>query len=180
MALTRLGQARISSMTQQNNLGAELSTLYYESTRDELLSAYEWPFAIKRANISLSGENNLSVFAYMYNLPNDNLRILTLLNSEDYSEIDDPWELEGQKLLTDINPGYIKYIQKITNPTYFPQVFVEPLYLRMATKMCVKMTQDQTLLGIIFQEYMASMQSAMGILGANSKQKHVVDDPWSA
>ena len=178
MALTRLGQSRITALSQ-TGLAPELCKLYYEPTRNELLSEQEWSFATKRANISLSGDENLSSFTYMYNLPTDLLRVVTLISSEDYSDIADAWELEGIYLLTGINPGYIKYIKQVTNPTQLPQLFVEAFYLRLATKMCIKLTQDQSLLGVIWQEYMAAMQTAMGICGANKKQKQTTTPLWS-
>ena len=178
MALTRLGQARISSMTQKG-LGAELSNQYYETTRDELISDYDWPFAIKRESIAVSADTNLSNFTYMYTLPTDYLRVLTLLSSEDYSEIKDAWQIEGLKLLTDINPAYIKYIRKVENPVELPQLFVEAFYLRMATKMCIKLTQDEKLLIKLWQEFGTALLIAKGNQGSSGRQDQVADSLWS-
>lgn len=177
MALTRIGQNRIMSLTQTGTL-AELCKLYYEPTLNELLSAYEWPFAISRSQLSASAEENLTVFDYRYQLPLNYLRVLTMLSSEDYSEITDDWEIEGDKLLSDVTPAYIKYIKMITNPTKLPQSFIEALYLRIASKIVVKITQDQSLMAALFQEYMAAMQAAMAYLGGNKKAERQPDDWW--
>jgi len=178
MALTRLGQQRIASLTQ-TGLGAELSNLYYEPTVEELLGAYEWPFAISRKQLTASAESNISNYSYIYVLPNDYLRILTLLDVDDYSEVETEWLVEGRKLLTNITPCYIKYLKIPQSPSDFPQSFIEALYLRIATKMCIKMTQDQSLMNMLYQEYMAAMQSAMGEQGANSKSMAETTTLWS-
>ena len=179
MALTRIGQNRITSLDQTGVL-AELSKLYYEATLNELLSAYKWPFAIARVQLSASAETNLTAFTYKYQLPVSNLRVLTMLSSEDYSEIDDVWEIEGDKLLSDTTTAYIKYISKITDPTKLPQPFVEALYLRIASKMVVKITQDQSLMAGIFQEYSVAFQSAIAFLGGNSKSAPADTTWWTA
>ncbi len=178
MALTRIGQSRIASLDQAGSL-AELSTLYYKPTLNELLSSYEWPFAIARVHLSSSAEENLTSYGYKYQIPTDVLRVLTILNSEDYSETDDKWETEGDKLLSDANPVYIKYIGKVDDPTRLPQVFIEALYLRIASKMVVKITQDQSLLSMIFQEYMAAYQSAIAYLGGNSQSEKAETEWWT-
>lgn len=178
MALTRLGQQRIASLTQ-SGLGAELSNLFYDPTVRELLTAYEWPFAISREQLAASTETNLSKYDYIYVLPNDYLRVLTLLDPDDYSEVNTEWVIEGRKLLSDVTSCYIKYIKMPTDPSDFPQIFIEALYLRMAAKMCLKMTQDQSLMNMLFQEYMAAMQTAMGEQGANSKNMAEPITLWS-
>ena len=43
----------------------------------------------------------------------------------------------------------------------------------------LRRTQDQTLMTLIIQEYIAAMQSAMGIIGANSKAKQLTESKWS-
>ncbi len=168
MALTRIGQNRILSLGQRGVLG-ELSALYYEPTLKELLSAYEWPFAIGRKQLSASADTNLTPYTYMYQLPNNFINMIGLISSEDYSDITDKWEIEGFKLLTDNDSGIIKYITTMPDPTKLPQPFVEALYLRIASKMVVKITQDQSLMGVIFQEYTAAFQSALAYIGGSSK-----------
>ena len=179
MALTRIGQSRISSLSQTGVL-AELSNLYYEATLNELLSAYEWPFAIARTQLSSSTNTNMTGYGYMYQLPVNYLRVITMLSEDDYSDLTDAWEIEGDKLYSDKTPAYIKYISTITSPTRLPQAFVEALYLRIASKMVLKITQDQSMMSVLFQEYIAAMQSAMAIIGGNSQEKIQPKEWWTA
>ncbi len=179
MALTRIGQQRISSMTQQG-LEAQLCDQYYESTLRELLSAYEWPFAIKRASLSLVTGDNFTKYEYKYLKPSDLLRPILLLDSDSFEDSEAEWFTEGQFFYTDYNPAYLKYVAYIDNPNDLPQSFIEAFYLRLATKIALKMTQDQGLMGMLYQEYMAAMQSAMGIIGGNSKQLYPAETLWSS
>jgi len=179
MALVRLGQSRISSMTQQGRLEAELSSIFYEPTVSELLTDYEWAFATERASLAVSAETNLTNYTYKYTIPNNCLRIISFIDGNSYADITDDWAIEGKYVYSNTIPGYIKYIRTITNPSVFPQLFVEALYLRLATKMCLKMTQDQSLLGMLFQEYSAALRTAMSVCGANSKAEPVAETLWS-
>jgi len=179
MALTRIGQSRILSLGQTGILG-ELSTLYYQPTLDELVTMYEWPFAINRDSLSALTSTNMTAYDNKYQLPLDCLRVLTMLSDEDYSDITDSWEIEGDVLYSDKTPAYIKYIQKVTNPSKLPQVFIEALYLKIASKMVLKITQDQSLMSMIYQEYVAAIQTAMASLGGNSRAKEVTVDWWGS
>jgi len=179
MALTRIGQSRITSLSQTGVL-AELSTLYYEATLNELLTAYKWPFAIARQQLSSSAEINLTPFTYKFQLPVNSLKVITMISGDDYSDLTVDWEIEGDKLLSDTSPGIIKYISTMPNPTKLPQVFVEALYLRIASKMVVKITQDQSLMGMLFQEYVAAFQSATALIGGNSQAKAQPDERWTS
>ena len=178
MALTRLGQSRIASLSQ-SGLEAEMCTLYYAQTRDELLSSYEWPFAMERKVLAAEAGTNLTEYDYKYTLPTDLLRPITQISEDDYSDLTDDFRIEGQFLYSDLSPNYLKYIKKVTKASELSVLFVEPFYLRMATKMCLKLTQDQSLLTILFREYSAAMLNAMGVQGSSDRQRPADDTLWS-
>ena len=181
MALVRLGQQRISSLTVTgNNLRVELCNVFYEATRDELLAAYEWSFALSRTSLPELSLDNYTDYSYMYMLPSDDLRTLCILDSSDFSETEEDWRIEGDYLYSNVSPAYIKYIKRVSDTSLFPPLFIEALYLRLATKMCLKLAQDQSLLTILFQEYSIAMQSAMCVSGANSKRRDKETVLWSS
>lgn len=178
MALTRLGQQRITSLSQ-SSLEAQFCSLFYEQTKNELLTAHEWSFAIGRKVLAAVTGDNLTEYSYKYSLPNDSLRVITQISSDDFSDLETPYRIEGKYLLSDLSPNYIKYIKKITSDSDLPTLFVEPLYLRLATKINLKLTQDQTLLRILFQEFSGAMLSAMGLIDANDREKPAAVTSWS-
>lgn len=178
MALTRLGQARIASLTQ-TGLEAEMCNLYYDATKKELISSHDWSFAIKRAVLAAESGDNFTEYSYKYALPTDFLKMINLISSEDYSDLTDDYRIEGTSLLSNLSPCYIKYIRSGVNDTQFPSQFVQALYLRLASKMCIKLTQDQSLLGAIYQEFTGAIVSAMAIITAGSKEQYHGDELWS-
>ena len=142
--------------------------------------SYEWSFAIERKLLGAFAGDNFSSFAYKYALPTDYLRVITQLNSTDYSDVEDSWRVEGKYLLSDLSPNYIKYIKTVLEAVDLPPLFVEPFYLRLATKMASKLTQDKTLKKDLLREFSASMLSAMAIIGANDRESNPVPTMWSA
>lgn len=177
-ALTRLGQAFITSLSQQQSIEARIVTLFYTSTREELLSRFNWSFAIERiALASLSG--NLTDFSYKYALPNNYLKVINLIDSTDYSDLEDSWRIEGKYIYTDLSPTYIKYVKNITDSTELPSQFVEAFILRLAMKMCMKLTQDRSLFKDITGEFALLNLVAMGEIGANDRAIPVETTLWS-
>ncbi len=178
MALVRLGQQRISSLTD-TSAAAEVCDVYYEQTRDELLNSYEWSFAVARKQLSAISGDNLSNFDYKYALPTDYLTVRTQISSEDYSDIEDDWRIEGKYLLSDLSPNYIKYIKQVKTASDLPHLFVEAFYLKLATKMVSKLTQDKTLLRNLFREFAIAMRNAEAIIGSNDRNSNPVPTLWS-
>ncbi len=179
MALARLGQTTIDSLSDTGVL-ADQCNLNYEQTFYDLLGSYEWPFAVTRAQAGLvDGGVNYTPYAYKYNVPADSLKLINILNA-DYTDSVAEWVIEGNILYTDeINPLYVKYIDRTVDITNVPESFIEPLYLRLASKMCIKITQDQSLLTALLQEYAAAFQTALAVLGANDRQAHQPDAWWT-
>jgi len=178
MALTRLGQQRITSLSQ-SSLEAQFCSLYYEQTKDELLTSHEWSFAVERKVLAAVSGDNFTEYSYKYSLPTDYLRVITQISSDDYTDLEDAYRIEGKYLLSDLSHNYIKYIKHITQDNDLPTLFVEPFYLRLATKLNLKLTQDQSLMRLLFQEFSGAMLSAMGIIGANDREAPAAVTKWS-
>src|SRR5690606_7797987 len=99
MALGELGINAITSLDQAT-ADARLCNRFYEQTRDEVLRAHPWNFAIKRVNLSAISTAPVFGWLYQYQLPSDYLRLIQL-NGWEEDEQADRWEIEADKLLTD-------------------------------------------------------------------------------
>ena len=180
MALQRLGQTSIFALDDTGVLATQCS-LTYQATVYELLESYVWPFAITRAELGWveTPESNYTPYAYVYNVPADSLKVLNILDGS-FRDSTSDWKIEGEFLYTDeIHTLYVKYIDKTTDEARFPDLFVTALYLRMAMKMCVKITQDQNLLGQITQEYGEAYLMATATLGTDNGQESQPDGWWT-
>lgn len=177
--LSRLGENFITSLAQQNSIEARLLTLFFNSTIDELLSEFNWSFAIERIALASVSTSNYTDFSYKYDLPNNYLKVINLIDSTDYSDLEDDWRIEGKNIYTNLSPTYIKYVKKITNATELPPIFTEALILRLAMKVCMKLTQNRTLLNDITREYSFMNLTAMGVLGASDRADPAASTSWS-
>ena len=177
--LSRLGQTFITSLAQQQSIEARLLNLFFYSTVDELLSEFKWSFAIERIALASVSTTNFTEFTYKYDLPNNYLKVINLISSTDYSDLEDNWRIEGKSIYTDLSPTYIKYVKRITNATELPPIFTEALVLRIAMKICMKLTQNRTLFNDIGREYSLMNLTAMGVLGSSDRQDPAASTNWS-
>jgi len=183
LALQRLGQTSISAL-DDTGLLPEQCNLVYQPTVFEMLESYDWPFAIKRDQLGFveTPTSNYTSYAYTYTNPllGDAIKVLAILDGF-YNDSTSDWMIEDQYLYTDeINPLYYKYIDNmLAEEANFPDLFVTVVYLRMAMKMCIKITQDQNLLSQITQEFAMAYQVAQSTLGVNNKQSKQPTERWS-
>ncbi|MDD5458396.1 MAG: hypothetical protein PHF37_03280 [Phycisphaerae bacterium] len=74
-------------------------------------------------------------WGHQYQLPNDFVRLKKVYEDDGTDYVDDRFEREGQRLLTNYDTCNIKYIKDITDPTKFDALFTEVLILRLAMKL---------------------------------------------
>ena len=128
-ALTLLGEASITSLTDNSQRARVMNTLF-EPTRDALLAGHPWVFA--RSRVTLAQEATAPPFGWAgsFQLPNDFLRLLATNVST--------WEIEGTSLLTDEGPPVeIEYIRRVT--TYAP-LFERALAALLAREAAMALT----------------------------------------
>lgn len=143
-ALVKVGQTRITSLTDDVNAAGTLSAIY-DDKRDAELAAAPWSFAIVRAELPASTTVPAFGRAYAYPMPTDCLRLVQV--GDDYTWYDPTnggiFEYEGGAVLTDqASPLQVRYIQRVTNEGLFPPLFAEALACRLAAEICETLTQD--------------------------------------
>lgn len=80
MGLAHLGQTkRIASFDEQSE-EARLGSLVYETCRDTVLEAFNWPFATKLAALALVAEDPNDEWAFSYRYPSDCLKFRKILS----------------------------------------------------------------------------------------------------
>lgn len=132
-ALRAIGQEVITSLDDVSTR-AGLCDLHYEPTRDAVLRAHPWKFATSRISLATSSSSPAFEYDYAYPLPTDCLRLLAVYDSSgEVIDVNGSWTLESGGIFIDaVAPIYIKYIQRITNPTKFDPLFDEALIARLA------------------------------------------------
>jgi hypothetical protein len=151
-ALTKLGEARITSLDDNVKAAREMNAIY-EMRRDNLLRAYNWSFAMERTSLSASSDSPAWGYTYEYNLPADCLRVVQVDDVwviPGYSNFiggpdEEPFKIEGRTIVTDIGaPLKVRYIKKVTNTGNYDPCFVETLAYDLAHEGCEAITQSNT------------------------------------
>lgn len=138
-ALAYLGVAPITSLTD-NSTQAQLADRFYDVTRDEVLAARPWTFALKRATLSVTATGG--EWAYSHTLPGDYLRAVQI-NNDEIETISHKFALEGNKLLIDAPTVTLVYVARVTDIGLYSPLFVEALALKLAAKFAGPLTAGQ-------------------------------------
>lgn len=149
-ALAKLGCPQIVALTDASK-HAQFCTQFYATTRDEVLAAHRWNFAMKRATLVATTAPAFE-WTYAYTLPTDCLRVIQL-NGYETTETRGEFSVEAGLLLTDESPAKIRYIAQITTASLFPTLFVEALATKLAANLAGPLTGSQTMAGEFMQQY---------------------------
>ena len=160
ITLALLGADAIRSF-DENNKRARMSDVFYESSRDYLLSKFDWPFAKKFVQLQEVVPSGYSApeGLCIYQLPGD---CKTPRDIHPKGSRQD-WEVFGDKIYTTLTEGvWLYYTAKGENLSVnlFTEAFVQLLSLHMAVKMVMPITQDKALATEIKKQYADEQREA--------------------
>ena len=157
LALARLGDARISSLSEAT-AQAQYCTLFYAQTVEELQTDLDWQFCRKLATATADGTPPAFGYANRFPLPADFLRLLRI-NGIDEDENFGKWEIVGGFIHTSLTgPIQLDYLANITTTTLFPAVFVELLTAKLAGHFALPLTGSKELFGQMMEIYTGTLQ----------------------
>lgn len=169
LALARLGDARISSLSDAT-AQAQYCTLFYAQTVKELQGDYNWQFCRKQVNLS-NPTVPVTGYSSKYALPQDFIRLVRLANI-DVSENFGQWEIISSDVHTGLPaPLALDYIANITDPTKFPTIFVELLSLKLAAVLSMPLTGSKELFVQLMEVFSATLQKT-AFLNSNTLEKN--------
>jgi hypothetical protein len=183
-ALTKLGEARIVSFTDNTNIARTVNSMW-DVVRDAELRSHVWRFALARASLPALVDAPTFGYNYQYQLPSDCLRLVEVAefrvnNLADYINRDDSiYTVEGNKILTDLGaPLNIRYIQQTLDTAQFTIDFVEVLACRLAAEMAEVLTNSMEMRKMAWQEYNQAVSLAVKTNSLELPSKSAFDDSW--
>lgn len=184
-ALTKLGAARITSLTD-NNKSARAIAAVWDTVRRAELRKRNWSFALRRGSLPSLADAPAWGFALAYQLPPDFLRlvqvndIFIVPSLTDYREGDDSaYAIEGNQLLTDFPaPLKFRYVADITDPGAFDALFVEAIASKLAYETCYEINQSNQGREAAAQDYRAAISEAMRANAIERPPQGLPDDGW--
>lgn len=170
-ALSKLGAARIESLSQTGSANARAVNNAFETTRNAELRRYQWSFAIKRASVAADGDGPVWGDYNRYSLPNDFISLIR----DDESGLRTDWKIEGGYIVTlDSAPLDFKYIARIEDPNLFDPLFVEAFACKLALEICQEITQSTGKKGDLKQDYVFAIAEAKRV---GAIEKGAIDFP---
>lgn len=197
MALNHLGvSAVIANVTSDMTGEAKACRLFYDTTRDEVLGDFAWPWATVPADLQLVEADPSEEWGFSYRYPNDCLRLVrirsgiggavnafpnivpTVLNGGmtgtglvRHRIIRDG---TGRLILCDIETAVLEYVQRITDASQYPPDFAVAFSLLLAGYVAPRLTGgDPHKLG---ERSLAKYLVSIGKAQANSTQQEGPDE----
>lgn len=148
LALSKLGEAPLSSLDRNAGTAARLCYLHYHPTRREVLVAHRWTFAQQYATLT-SAESAPGDTAprqqLPHSLPSDCLRVLQVSSPS--------WVLRGRCVYCPQASVHILYIADIEDPALFEPLFIDAFCTLLACKLCIPLTASTTARQMLTDEY---------------------------
>lgn len=137
-ALLKIGSKPIQSF-YDDRAEADIALAFFEPTRDALLSAYPWRFAVAQMTLPRLNQTPIADYPYAYQLPSDCLRVLSVGQGNASRGV--TYRRVGNTLLChaeDITIDYIFRPDDEIAPAYFEQA----LMVRLAAEFCLPLTEN--------------------------------------
>lgn len=186
-ALTKMGAATITALTD-NNDRARVMNQRYAATRDSELRKRRWKFSIKRAQLAALSAAPLSDFGLQYQAPVDFLRLIEggdIAEVPDFSDLrggaNDLYSVEGGVILTDLSaPLNIRYLARITDTAVFDASFIEYFACVLAFDNCERITQSDTKKETLRQDKKDALREAIRANALEAPPRQQADSEWIA
>jgi len=178
MALGQLGSYRVEALTEATPQ-ALACKLYYAHARDSVLRGYPWSFATARRTLALLTSEEDEKWEYVYGYPVDCLQALYIVNVYGTEKLE--FEVgysstAGTRVIyTDTEEAILVYSARVEDPNNFDPLFVESLYLYLATLLAHPLRADMALKREIFQHYAQAIQAAQARDAAEGSVKFPTD-----
>ncbi len=170
-ALNEIGESQIISLTEDSK-AARLCNLVYNDTRDAVLRAHPWNFAVKRETLAMLAATPSFEFDYQFQLPADCLRVLK--TDDDLT----PHRVEGKKLLSNNDVVKIEYIARIEDTTQFDSLFVECLSVRIGAKLAFNLSDNNAMTQLLEQKSRDRIKQARSMDGQEGIPRSIEADVW--
>lgn len=186
LALTKLGDLRITSLSENTKPAREVNAVY-EMLRDKLQRRYVWRFTVKRTTLAASTDTPAFGYDYQFPLPSDCLRVLQVglyfpgISLADY--VGSPaadYAIEGRYVLSnDDGPLYLRYLARIEDPTQFDAAFDDAFAATIAMNIAEALGQfSATKMQLIQQAYKDALREAVVANAIENPPEQMADDTW--
>lgn len=146
-ALMKIGAQPIQSF-YDDRVEADIALAFFEPTRDALLSAYPWRFAVIQLTLPRLQSTPVADYPYAFQLPDDCLRVLSVGQGDASRGI--VYRRVGNTLLTASETATIDYIFR-PDDEIAPAYFEQALMTRLAAEFCLPLTENASRANMLYR-----------------------------
>lgn len=170
-ALILLGDAPISSFDDPG-AGAQTASNLYETSYQSLLAMHRWRFSTKKATLSKLVQAPLNEWQYQYQIPTDNIAILTVYPNGEYEIYDD-------KIYSNNSSLDIDYVFRV-DESKIPLWFAKVVEFYLAMQFAIPVTGNSSRLGEMQSLFAQQLRSAKNIDSTMRPNVGVFDSPFTS
>lgn len=160
-ALLMLGDKTVASFAEDPDRATVVSNLW-PAVRLSVLRAHPWNSAAKR--VVLSPDATAPAFgpwAYQFTVPGDFVRVMSV----GIDGCEDPYVLEGRKLLMDTAVCYLRYVFDQDDPSQWDSLLVDVMTYAMAARAAYPITASTSLAAEMSGQFERVLKTAKAIDG---------------
>lgn len=142
-----LGHQRITNI-EEDTPEAEQVELHFDAVRREMLSEWDWAFAIRRERLAKIAENDRPEWGSKFARPNNVLRIRWVADPNDAKQgviagriSDTPREVVGGFIYSDLDTATVEVIEDQEDVTLWPPKFDAAFSALLASRMAIPLTE---------------------------------------
>ncbi|WP_035066656.1 hypothetical protein [Nitratidesulfovibrio termitidis] len=171
-ALGLIGQEHVTSMDDPTPVASK-ARRFWPEVRDSVLRAHPWKSALRRARLERLAEDPPFGFGAQYQLPGDFLRLVE-------TEPDTPRQIEGRRLLADVEAVSILYVRRETDVNLYDPQLREALAYKLASELAYGDTASATLAQALDQQYRQRLAEAAGTDAREGEPARPAPSRWVA
>lgn len=173
LALTRLGQSSVTSLTEGSTEAASAARVWGAALR-ATLEEFRWGFNTRRAVLPLKAEKPMgAAYAYAYGVPADLVRPYEIFQEDVTCDRPIPFLYEGGLIYTDQPGAVLVYGALEESAEAFPPLFCDALAWRLASELAAPLTMKASLMEYASNRYELGIHRARTSAG---NARHPRDD----
>lgn len=183
--LVLIGEARITALSENTKAAREASAIFAVS-RDALLAAHNWRFAMARTTLNALAIAPVFGYDRQFQLPEDCLRPVFIgeyyagLDLGDYrGSQDEVYTIEGRQILTSLDaPLRLQYVKRVTQAALFDPCFVAALGARLGAELAISLTGSSQKKNAALADMNRMVIEAGRVNAIQQPPQKLPDDEW--
>lgn len=167
--LARIGEKRITSADDTGD-SAQVLRDEYPQALDQILAVYPWTCATRRKALAQKEGDNLTDYAYMFQIPADCVTVQALIDGDSKEILPYDCIIEGDTLYCNTENLVIRYTKRIEFYE-MDSLLVEAFVLLLAHKVAWRITQSVDIENDMYGRYQIALQEAANADGVEKARR---------